>query len=535
MNCRRDRLTATLPTNTNSKQPALFADPKVASSNKIPESSSPRAPLRWLGVVGALLLYALVHWIVLRPPAIEGWRETDTQAIARHFTESGANIFYPRIDWGGAGPGYVETEFQLYTWIVSILLKIAGPSAEWPGQLVSLLAVALAAGVTFTQLSRRYGQVAGAFGAVALLSTRAVMQTATSVQPESLCLLLFVIAWFALLNYMGTGRVVSLVVYAVSGALAMLVKPSAGQLGIASFVLLLLQSPELLRKKEIWIAWSFMVVVFTLHLLHARDLYIEYGNTFGVLSGGESKVPRLSHLLNPQLLARSATHSINWGVGIAGAAAFLGALFLKRRALRNLAPVIGLFVGVVAWTLIAMRYTTSDGGNHYHVLGAVMAAEAVACVIASLPPAQWRTWAGASLAALLAFQFMQSYQTRLLTRINPFDAPVVALSRAAEGHVKPGDLIVVRSVHPHYDDFWQGVVQFADPRVFYLTKTRGWPVAKDADDPAELEQAVQRGARFYMEPEPRGPMPKLDAWLDTHATLIASSSLQGRIFALQAP
>jgi hypothetical protein len=486
-------------------------------------------------MAAALLLYALVQWLALRSPAIEGWRETDTQTIAQHFAEPGANIFYPRIDWGGAGPGYVETEFQLYTWIVSIFLEFTDPAAEWPGQLVSLLAVVAAAWVAFTQLSRRYGPAAGAFGALALLSTRAVTQAATTVQPESLCLLLFVVAWFALLDYTSSRSRLSLVLYAVSGALAMLVKPSAGQLGIASFILLLLQHREVLKSRSIWIAWGFMVGVFLVHLLHARDIYIEYGNTFGILSGGESKVPRLSHLVNPLLLARGATHSVNWGVGIAGALALVVALFLKRRSLRDLAPVIGLFVGVVAWTLLAMRYTTSDGGNHYHVLGALMAAEVVACVVAALPPQRWRVWGSTAIVLVLGFQFAQSYNTRKLTRVNPFDAAVVAVSRAAAGQVKPGDLVVVRSVHPRYDDFWKGVVQYADPRVFYLTKTRGWPVPKDADDPAELEKAVQQGARFYLEPEPREPLPRFDAWLAANATLVATSSLQGRVFALQAP
>ena len=40
------------------------------------------------------------------------WRQTDTAAIARNFYYNGFNILYPQIDWGGAGPGYVESEFS---------------------------------------------------------------------------------------------------------------------------------------------------------------------------------------------------------------------------------------------------------------------------------------------------------------------------------------------------------------------------------------------------------------------------------------
>lgn len=52
---------------------------------------------------------------------IDEWRQTDTASIAYHFYENGYKLFYPQIFWGGNGPGYVETEFQLYPFLVSIL------------------------------------------------------------------------------------------------------------------------------------------------------------------------------------------------------------------------------------------------------------------------------------------------------------------------------------------------------------------------------------------------------------------------------
>jgi hypothetical protein len=46
------------------------------------------------------------------------WRETDIGGIARNFYREGMNLFYPRIDWRGDGPGYVEMEFPLYPWFL---------------------------------------------------------------------------------------------------------------------------------------------------------------------------------------------------------------------------------------------------------------------------------------------------------------------------------------------------------------------------------------------------------------------------------
>ena len=55
-----------------------------------------------------------------------------------------------------------------------------------------------------------------------------------------------------------------------------------------------------------------MVGALGLHMLHARNVYLEYGNTFGVLSGGDSKMPRLEHLLVPKLYLLAARNSVLW-------------------------------------------------------------------------------------------------------------------------------------------------------------------------------------------------------------------------------
>ncbi|WP_226574188.1 hypothetical protein [Microseira wollei] len=51
------------------------------------------------------------------------WRETDISGIARNFYREVMNLFYPRIDWRGDGPAYVEMEFPLYPWLISGLTQ----------------------------------------------------------------------------------------------------------------------------------------------------------------------------------------------------------------------------------------------------------------------------------------------------------------------------------------------------------------------------------------------------------------------------
>jgi len=66
------------------------------------------------------------------------WRQSDTAAITKNFYENGYNILYPQIDWRGNTPGYVESEFHIYPFIVSLLYGIFGVH-EMFGRLTSVI------------------------------------------------------------------------------------------------------------------------------------------------------------------------------------------------------------------------------------------------------------------------------------------------------------------------------------------------------------------------------------------------------------
>jgi hypothetical protein len=155
-------------------------------------------------VTTMIVLWAVFVWMALRPPEIvgdwNGWRQTDTQTIALNFTKPGASIFRPEIRWGGDGPGFVEAEFQLYTKIVAVLMGVFG-RAEWIGQLVSLLAIAVTACVIFVHLSRRYQPLAAGAGVVAFLAARTSPHLATVVMPDALALLAYAAAWTCFWQY----------------------------------------------------------------------------------------------------------------------------------------------------------------------------------------------------------------------------------------------------------------------------------------------------------------------------------------------
>ena len=489
--------------------------------------SSWGTPRAWaLALAAVSLLTGLFLFGELGRLPIQDWRPADTQAIARNFTAPGSNLFYPRIDWGGDGSGIVESELQLYPWLVSLALRVTG-DVEWPGRLLSLAFTLGAVGVVFAGLRREHRAEAAALGALTLLVSRGVLQVACNVQPEALCLLLFAGAWFAFLEFERTESRRALAVYAALGALAMLVKPTAAQLGVASFALVVLRSRRLLRRWELWLAWAVMVGLLGAHLLHGQRLYAEHGNTFGVLSGGDSKTPGLDHLVDPSIVFSAVRRAVTYGTGKLGSLAVLLALWVGA----GRKPLLALLAANALWTLLALRYTSSAGGNHYHLLAGVTAGHAVAGLVTWLAERRPRIPAVAAGLLLLA-ELGVELRSLHRTKQNPFNASAIAAAEALARRARPGELVVVRSVEVGYDAPWRTANNFQDPRVVYGARVRGWAVALDDARPESVAIPARRGARFYVEVLPRSPVPALDAWLDEHATLLERTSFGGRVFAL---
>src|SRR5262245_43110287 len=80
-----------------------------------------------------LLLVAVVAraWIFFNlDTAVYWWRPSDNAGIARNFLENGFRFFYPQVDWGGTGPGYVEMEFPVLQFLTALLYAVFGLHEE---------------------------------------------------------------------------------------------------------------------------------------------------------------------------------------------------------------------------------------------------------------------------------------------------------------------------------------------------------------------------------------------------------------------
>jgi hypothetical protein len=480
-----------------------------------------------------LVVWALVQWF-LRPPSVVedwmGWRQADTMAIARNFVERPSGILWPRIDWGGAGPGFVEAELQLVPYLIAASSRVFG-LVEWTGQLLSLILMTGTGALLVAFLRKRFGRGPALLGLGAWLANQGVVFVSTAVQPDTLSLFLSLVAVVGFVSYLDHARTRDLIVAGAATALAALVKPTALQLGVVEFVLVVLGQPRLLRTFRLWIMWALVLASVALLLLHARQLYLAYGNTFGILSGGDRKTPRLHHLLHARLYFTAAVNSLNWGIGWVGAAA--GAWLLLRRRLERLEWA--LLCGSTVLVLVTLRYATNYYfASHYHLPTTLLGAVLVAHAASELP-----TWFRSSVAAtcavvLLALLFIRSERKHRAEIVAAGNDDTVRLGRVLAAKVSPDELVVVRSIADAWDDWWKTANNFEDPRVLYVAHTRGWVFSADNLEGGVLKPAVERGARWYVESAPHMPRPDFDRDLDARGELVHDDPSVGRIWRLNA-
>ena len=125
----------------------IESSPRMFRSKRARRVGSPRVRRQAPLLAWTLLVVWAACQFWMRPPSVVtdwmGWRQADTMAMAKNFYERPSGLLWPRIDWGGDGPGFVESELALVPFVVSRAFRFVG-SVEWPGQLLSLVCTALA-------------------------------------------------------------------------------------------------------------------------------------------------------------------------------------------------------------------------------------------------------------------------------------------------------------------------------------------------------------------------------------------------------
>jgi 4-amino-4-deoxy-L-arabinose transferase-like glycosyltransferase len=420
------------------------------------------------------------------------WRQTDTATIARNFLEE-PRILWPRVNWGAPGPGYVEAEFQLYTFATSLLYRIFGENPLY-GRILTLLVSAISC-LVFFRISRRFFDPKLALMSVSIYAMAPLLFRYSYVfMPDATCILFSLIALERFLAFLDDDRWLSVLSSGVAMTLAILVKPTAIHLGLVFAILAVAKKRwrSIIAIKPLTFAVVSLLPVVG-YYDHAASIHETYGNTFGVISGGDSKWGTLALRLDPRLYFNLAFIESAWTVGPVGVLlAIVGFFSIRTRDWRAL--VIGWAATTFLYYFIVARYAGDEKiGLQYHLYAVPL--------VALLTAAGWsrvsrhpkvRAW-----LAFLLFAGVIGYQVvaDVLILAKPRHEHMSGAGRALAAASGPEDLALVLSEDAAGTDVPNN---FEQPDVLFHARRRGRLLPADRQTRKGLEESLIHGIKWFV-------------------------------------
>lgn len=283
---------------------------------------------------------------------IHSWRQSDTAAIARNFYENGFNFFYPQIDWGGNSPGYCETEFPIYSFIVALIYKLFGIHEFW-GRFVSVICFLVALYFLYQLIIKYYNSQIAFWSCLFFAILPLNIYYSRTFQPESMLLMCSVIGVYYFTNWLESEKYPDLILSGSFVALACLIKVlPVIYLGIPLFYLAWNKfGIRLFTKLSLWVYSIFILGSVFLWYYHAHQIYLEYGNTFGFSADSTDRYNyQIVFTLNfwTELIFRTAVRHF----AIFGFPIFIVGLFIARKTPKEYVFDVWLIAVILTWILV---------------------------------------------------------------------------------------------------------------------------------------------------------------------------------------
>ena len=434
-----------------------------------------------------------------------GWREADMSSIAVNYLHNGFRFLYPQIDWGGAGPGYVEMEFPLIPFLTALLFGIFGVH-ELCALIIPFLSglgVVIAIYFLGTRLySPGVGFVAAVFGAVSPLLSLA----SQTFLVEPTLLLCSVLAVYFLVRWAETDRLREYVFALVFTSLAALLKLTALYLGLPLLAVFAAKYGRgVVRKQAFWLFGILSLLPVVLWYYHAHNLYAEYGNTFGILAGGYNKFARADMLLDPgfySLMAKRILLSVSTPVVFV---LFLFGMF--RRPSRSIVYTLHWWVAaLVVYTLLIaegnkdMIYyqlpwlpvvSVFGSAGLFSILEVV---ERMAVFSSSVRRTAVTFVALISVVAISIVWVIVRSSHVPITFLD-YEADIKARAQEVKAVTPPGSLLVVST---SYGNEKTPSTIDTPPQMFYFSERRGWYLALAWLSPSVLDSLKMKGADYLV-------------------------------------
>jgi 4-amino-4-deoxy-L-arabinose transferase-like glycosyltransferase len=447
--------------------------------------------------VALIIVFALlIRLPLLLTPLTYGsdiWRQADTASIAHNFVGS-YDLFYPQINWGGAGPGYVETEFQLYPFVVSLLYALLGERL-WLGRLVSL-SLTIPTSVLFYLLARRaLGPKIAVWSLAFFVISPLYIRYSSAFMPEATVLFFYVAALYLFQKWLDEQRPSILLAASITTSLAILVKPTSIHIGLIFALLAIKQYGwGVLREWVVWLSALISLVPSVLWYLHARNLYLKYGNTFGLLSGGDSKFGNLDYWFGVHFYLSIARLDTKWVLAGVGAILFLVGFMLSLKERRYPLLRFGL-VTILIYYMIVARYAQEEWGIQYHIYAVPFSALGVGIGF------DWlyhhaRRIPGPKTALLLAFLTLVGSAYLYLGMLRATNNDLIGCAGLVKQFVPEDAHLIVSTTSPAIINGASN--NYQEPVIFFYSHRYGWSLPRDWHIPQKIEAFRQAGATHFV-------------------------------------
>jgi 4-amino-4-deoxy-L-arabinose transferase-like glycosyltransferase len=371
----------------------------------------------------------------------------------------------------------------------------------WLGRLVSLL-FSIGTLVALYFLAKRLIPQRAAYWALGFAAICPLfIRYSVAFMPEAVLIFFYVVAMLFFAVWMDEQRTLLLMVAAVSLGFAVLVKATASNLLLFFFLVSVSKfGIRLVRETRVWVALGITLLPGVAWYLHARNLYLAYGNTFGLASGGDDKFGRLADRLDPGLYLSIASLDLSW--------VFAGASFLvclagivavwKTPTFRLL--LYGFFtIGV--YYVVVPRYPRESWGLQYHIFVIPFAALAIGLGmqwIADKLKGRTRFWVMTSVVVLSLLGSGIMYARMLGEEGYWLGDYLARCGTIVRNVVPPSQRIVVSSSSPSVMD--GEVNNFEEPTVFFYAQRFGWSLPSDRHTARALDSLREEGAEYFVIP-----------------------------------
>ncbi len=410
----------------------------------------------------SLALSVRIYNITAPLIGVHSWRQSDTAAMSRNFDANGLNLFYPQIDWGGL-PGYCETEFPIYSFIVALLYRIFGVHDSL-GRLLSV-ACFLVTIYFLYQLTLKFFNGTAAFWACLIYSILPLnIYYSRTFQPESMLLMCSIIGIHYFNNWIDSEKHKDLILSAVFVCLACLIKVlPVIYLGVPLFYLAWTKFGfKLFSKLTLWVYGIFILVSVFAWYHHAHNIFLEYGNTFGFSSDSTNRYD-YSILLTLNFWTELIFRTFFRHFAIFCFPIFIAGLLLPKKSIREYVFDIWLIAIAFTWILVPV---TSVVHEYYQLPFMLPAVVFIGKACDRYFDSHKRAIVICLSLALLVGSIL--YTTGYMSVEKAGESEVVKLAEEIKS-IAPKNALVISSTG-------------GDPTLLYLSNRRGWLIDREVTE-----------------------------------------------------